>query len=65
MVLAGLAIVVLALIADRINIGTGEGFGYYQLIVLIIGLVLTLLGVAILLRRWLNRPPNSDFEPEP
>lgn len=65
MLLLGIFVVVLALTADILNIGTGQGFGYYQLIVLIIGIVLTLMGAALLLRRWLNSQSDDHFEPEP
>jgi hypothetical protein len=37
-----------ALLADVIGVGGGEGFGYQQLIVLIIGVVLALGGGAMM-----------------
>ena len=44
----GLGLVVLSLIADAIDLGGGRGFGYQQLIVLIVGLALILAGGALL-----------------
>ncbi len=55
--LLGLALVVLSLIADEINLGGGKGFGYQQLIVLIVGLALILGGGALLLQ---NRGARAD-----
>jgi hypothetical protein len=44
-----------ALFADTLGIGGGRGFGYQQLIVLIVGLVLALSGGAIMLQHGLHR----------
>jgi hypothetical protein len=44
-----------ALLADYIEFGGGEGFGYQQLIVLIVGIVLMLGGVRVLAHPYLNR----------
>lgn len=50
----------LAIFADTLDIGTGKGFGYYQMIVLIAGIVLLLGGSAMLLqRRTGNRPGDN------
>jgi hypothetical protein len=50
----GVAVTVGALFADRLDIGGGEGLGWKQLIGVVVGLVLTLLGGA-----WLIQPPTS------
>jgi hypothetical protein len=55
LVIAGLMLILLALFADTLGIGGGRGFGYQQMIVLIVGLVLMLGGVAIISPSWLNR----------
>lgn len=65
LVIAGTFIALLGLLADVLNIGTGQGFGYYQMIVLISGLVLLLGGAAMLLQRRSNTSGDDDFEPEP
>lgn len=65
LLLAGLAVAILAILADRIGYGTGEGFGYYQMIILIGGIVIGLVGVAMLVHARMNQEPPNDFEPEP
>jgi hypothetical protein len=50
LIIAGAIVTLLAIFADRLEIGTGEGFGYYQMIVLIVGLVLLLGGGAMMLQ---------------
>jgi hypothetical protein len=47
LIIAGAIVTLLAIFADRLEIGTGKGFGYYQMIVLIVGLVLLLGGSAM------------------
>ena len=47
LIIAGAIVTLLAIFADRLEIGTGEGFGYYQMIVLIVGIVLLLGGSAM------------------
>lgn len=64
LLLFGAGVVVLALLADDLGIGTGRGFGYYQLIVLIVGIVLVLVGGSLLLQHRINQR-KDDFEPEP
>ncbi len=54
---AGLA--ALALLADPLDIGGGEGFGYQQLIALIIGIVLILGGLRIVAQPLVNRMTGS------
>jgi hypothetical protein len=65
LMLAGLMITLLAILADDLEIGTGRGFGYYQMIVLIAGLVLLLGGGAILFQHRSSDRSGDDFEPEP
>lgn len=63
LLLFGAAVVILALLADEIGIGTGRGFGYYQMIILIVGIVLVLVGGSLLLQHRINQR-KDDFEPE-
>lgn len=65
LLLIGLAIAALAVFADSLGYGTGRGFGYYQMIILIGGIITGLAGIAMLIHGWANRPPTNDFEPEP
>lgn len=65
LMLVGFAIAMLAAFADVVGYGTGRGFGYYQMIILIGGIVISLVGVAMLVHAWANREPTDDFEPEP
>jgi hypothetical protein len=60
----GTVVLLLGILADTIGIGTGKGFGYYQMIVVITGIALILAGLAILLQRWLSLR-DDEFEPEP
>ncbi len=46
----GLALIALSMAADALDIGGGEGFGYQQLIGVIVGLALILGAVALLTR---------------
>ena len=50
----GVSVTVGSLFADALDIGGGEGLGWKQLIGVVVGLVLTLLGGA-----WLIQPPTS------
>lgn len=50
----GALVIVASILADPLNIGGGVGFGWKQLIGVVIGLVLALLGGA-----WLVQPPTS------
>jgi len=52
----GAGLVVLSLVADMLGIGGGEGFGYQQLIVLIVGIVLILGGLGVILQPLLGTP---------
>jgi hypothetical protein len=51
----GAGLVVFSLLADRLDIGGGEGFGYQQLIALIVGIVLMLGGLRVVAQPWFNR----------
>lgn len=61
----GAVIALLAIFADSLGYGTGRGFGYYQMIILIGGLIAGLAGLALLVQGWTSRSPNDTFEPEP
>jgi hypothetical protein len=50
----GVLVILASLFADLLDLGGGEGFGWKQLIGLVVGLVLALLGGA-----WLIQPPTS------
>lgn len=50
----GVGLIVLSLAADVLNIGGGQGFGYQQLIVLIVGIVLVLGGLGVVLQPLLG-----------
>ncbi len=65
LLLAGFAIAMLAAFADVVGYGTGRGFGYYQMIILIGGIVTALVGVAMLVHGRTERANTDDFEPEP
>ncbi len=56
----GLGLMVLSLIADSIGLGGGRGFGYQQMIVVIVGMVAVLFGGAILLQ---PRTPDEHDPP--
>lgn len=51
----GVVLMLVALLADVLGFGGGRGFGYQQLIVLIVGLVLALSGAALVGQPLLNR----------
>jgi hypothetical protein len=58
-------LMMLALLADVIGVGGGEGFGYQQLIVLIIGVVLTLGGGAMIVQASSSTTPTgNDYRPD-
>ncbi len=64
----GVGLVALSLAADLLNIGGGEGFGYQQLIVLIVGIVLILGGFGVVLQPMLgasgSHPRRDAFDLE-
>lgn len=55
----GLALILLSLFADALDIGGGEGFGYQQLIGVIVGLAL-ILGAVALVTRFSPSPSTED-----
>lgn len=57
----GLVIAAIALLADTINIGTGKGFGYYQMIVLIAGIVIFLIGILVIVTERPHSRPEDEF----
>lgn len=61
LMLTGLAIAAIAILADTINIGTGQGFGYYQMIVLIAGIVIFLIGIAVIIGNRSQQSGEDDF----
>lgn len=61
LMLTGLAIAAIAILADTINIGTGQGFGYYQMIVLISGIVIFLIGIAVIIGNRSQQSGADDF----
>lgn len=65
LMLTGLVIAAIALLADRIRIGTGEGFGYYQMIVLIAGIVIFLIGLAVVVGDKSKSNQNNEFHTDP
>lgn len=46
----GIVVALLAIFADQLGIGGGKGFGYVQLIGLIVGIALILAGLATIVR---------------
>ena len=65
LMLTGLVIAAIAILADRIRIGTGEGFGYYQMIVLIAGIVIFLIGLAVVVGDKSKSNQNNEFHKDP
>lgn len=65
LLLLGTVIALLAIFADSLGYGTGRGFGYYQMIILIGGLITGLAGLALLIQGWASHGPDDTFEPEP
>jgi hypothetical protein len=62
LLVAGIALAAFSLLADWLDVGGGEGFGYQQMIVLIVGIVLILAGVRIVAQPFFNRFGRSqDF----
>lgn len=62
LMLTGLVIGAIAILADTINIGTGKGFGYYQMIVLIAGIVIFLIGILVIVTEKTHGTPHTEFE---
>ena len=67
LMLVGVGLAALALLADPLDFGGGEGFGYQQLIVLIVGIALILAGVRIVAQsaigRLTERPDGEEYDP--
>lgn len=61
LMLTGMVIAAIAILADTINIGTGRGFGYYQMIVLIGGIVIFLIGIAVMMGNRSGGSEPDDF----
>ncbi len=62
LLIVGAGLAIFSLIADRIGVGGGEGFGYQQMIVLIIGIVLILAAIRLLAQPFFSRMGRSqDF----
>lgn len=64
LMLTGLVIAAIAILADTINIGTGKGFGYYQMIVLIAGIVIFLIGIAVIIGDRSHGSSQHQFTPD-
>ncbi|MBA3378206.1 MAG: hypothetical protein H0T93_04925 [Chloroflexia bacterium] len=66
LLLVGIGLAALSLLADWLDFGGGEGFGYQQLIVLIVGIVLMLGGVCMVVPPVFNRmssePEDGDYD---
>lgn len=60
----GAVLAFIATFADSLNIGVGEGFGYQQLMGVILGVVLILWGLALIFQRYLNSNARDSFESE-
>lgn len=65
LMLTGLVIAAIAILADTINIGTGRGFGYYQMIVLIAGIVIFLIGILVIIGNRSSHDDSDDFTEDP
>lgn len=65
LMLTGLAIAAIAILADTINIGTGRGFGYYQMIVLIAGIVIFLIGILVIIGNRSSNQESEEFVDDP
>lgn len=63
LVLVGVGLAALSLAADLLNIGGGEGFGYQQLIALIVGIVLILGGFGTVLQPLLGTSSRPWRDP--
>ncbi len=61
LMLTGLVIAAIAIVADTINIGTGKGFGYYQMIVLIAGIVIFLIGILVIVGNRSSHDDSGEF----
>lgn len=55
LLIAGTGLALFSLMADWLGVGMGEGFGYQQMIVLIVGIVLMLAAVRLLAQPFFSR----------
>jgi predicted phage tail protein len=63
LIVLGAALVVVSLFADPLGVsGGGEGFGFKQLIAVIVGLVMVFGGVGWLLRPMMTTDQDEPFE---
>jgi predicted phage tail protein len=63
LIVLGAALVVVSLFADPLGVsGGGEGFGFKQLIAVIVGLVMVFGGVGWLLRPMMSADQDEPFE---
>ncbi len=60
LLVGGSGLALFALLADWLDIGGGEGFGYQQMIVLIVGIVMVLSGLRLILGPWISRIGTRD-----
>lgn len=58
-IVIGIIVSLIAIFADQLGIGGGKGFGYVQLIGLIVGIALVLAGLATILRAALA--PDTEI----
>lgn len=58
-IVIGIVVALVAIFADQLGIGGGKGFGYVQLIGLIVGIALVLAGLATLVRAALA--PDAEI----
>ena len=67
LLLLGAALALVSLFADQLNISSvggrsGAGFGWTQLMAVIVGLVLLLIGLALLLQQPASRDVDESLE---
>jgi len=63
LVILGIALVIVSLFADSLGVsGGGEGFGFKQLIAVIVGLMLLFGGIGWLLRPMMNYEQDEPLE---
>jgi hypothetical protein len=60
----GIGLSLVAVFADDIGIGGGSGFGYVQMIGLITGIVLILIGAAVPFQKAIGTRGRDTFETE-
>ena len=60
----GLSLIAFALLADVLGFGGGRGFGYQQMIVFIVGMVMVLGGGALLLQIGNSDTSGNSYQPD-